>query len=170
MDKDEAEQIVQTNQERVFRMLARLVGSRDRVEDLAQEVFLRLFRALPLFRGEAALSTYIHRITVNVAQDEWARRRRHAKDLAIDEETLALTANSPSAEQRTADRQLLNLIETALEKLSYPERAALVLYHQEERSYAEIAKILDLPVGTVRTHLHRGREKVRAMVMERMTS
>jgi RNA polymerase sigma-70 factor (ECF subfamily) len=169
VDKDEAEQIVRTNQERVFRMLARLVGSRDRVEDLAQEVFLRLFRALPLFRGEAALSTYIHRITVNVAQDEWARRRRHAKDLAIDEETLALTGNSPSAEQRTADRQLLNLIEAALETLSYPERAAFVLYHQEERSYADIAKILDLPVGTVRTHLHRGREKVRAMVMEQMS-
>jgi RNA polymerase sigma factor (sigma-70 family) len=168
VNRDQAEEIVHANQERVFRMLARLVGSRDRLEDLAQEVFLRLFRALPLFRGEAALSTYIYRITVNVAQDEWARRRLHSRDLPIDEEAL-VAGGRPSPEQLTADRQLLKLVETALGSLSDPERAAFILYHQEERSYEDIAEILDLPIGTVRTHLHRGRQKLRATVLEKIT-
>ena len=65
----------------VFRTLVRLTGSREHVEDLAQEVFLRLFRALPGFREEALLSTYLYRITVNVAQDEWKRRRREDRPL-----------------------------------------------------------------------------------------
>ncbi|MBW8748627.1 MAG: sigma-70 family RNA polymerase sigma factor, partial [Acidobacteria bacterium] len=70
------DQIVQEHQQQVFRTLARLVNRRENLEDLAQEVFLRLYRALPTFRGEAMLSTYLYRITVNVAQDEWKRRRR----------------------------------------------------------------------------------------------
>ena len=60
----------------VFRTLTRLTGSAECVDDLAQEVFLRLYRALPGFRGEAQLSTYLYRIVINVAQEEWKRRRR----------------------------------------------------------------------------------------------
>ena len=60
----------------VFRTLLRLTGSREHLDDLAQDVFLRLYRALPSFRGEALITTYLYRIAVNVAQDEWKRRRR----------------------------------------------------------------------------------------------
>ncbi|HTZ58853.1 MAG TPA: sigma-70 family RNA polymerase sigma factor, partial [Acidobacteriaceae bacterium] len=70
------EQIVRDHQAMVFRTLVRLTGSREYIDDLAQEVFLRLYRALGGFRGEALLSTYLYRIIVNVAQDEWKRRRR----------------------------------------------------------------------------------------------
>src|SRR5271170_6162122 len=70
------EQIVQDHQAMVFRTLLRLTGSREYLEDLAQEVFLRLYRALPAFRGESLLTTYLYRIVVNVAQDEWKRRRQ----------------------------------------------------------------------------------------------
>jgi RNA polymerase sigma-70 factor (ECF subfamily) len=148
-------------------MLASLVGSPDRIEDLAQEVFLRLFRALPLFRGEAALSTYIHRITVNVAQDEWARRRHlQSRFRPLDAETVAVPDLSPSAEDRVARKQLLDLVDRSLQGLSLSERTVFILYHQEERSYHEIAQILDLPIGTVRTHLHRGRRKLKDIVRE----
>src|ERR1700748_1927113 len=72
----------------VFRMLVRLTGSRENVDDLAQDVFLRLYRALPSFRGEALLSTYLHRIVVNVAQDEWKRRKRiDQRQTSISDET-----------------------------------------------------------------------------------
>jgi RNA polymerase sigma factor (sigma-70 family) len=148
-------------------MLASLVDSRDRIEDLAQEVFLRLFRALPLFRGEAALSTYIYRITVNVAQDEWARRRHlQSRLLTLDDEAVAVPDLSPSAEEQAARKQLLELVDRSLQDLSQSERTVFILYHQEERSYQEIAQILDLPIGTVRTHLHRGRRKLKEIVQE----
>lgn len=150
----------------VFRTLMRLTGSREHVDDLAQEVFLRLYRALPAFRGEALLTTYLYRIIVNVAQDEWKRRRREDHPLvSISEEESdweeRLEHPSPDAEQQIAARQFRHSVEHQLQQLSAVERAVLVLYHQEERSYEQIAHALKLPIGTVRTHLHRGRKKLR---------
>lgn len=169
MDTDRAAEIVEAHQKRVFRMLASLIGRTDDIEDLAQEVFLRLFRALPLFRGEAQLSTYIYRIVVNVAQDEWGRRRRQrSTSVPLNDEAIAIAAPGPSGEQEIARKQLLQLVDACLRDLSQAERTAFVLYHQEERSYEQIATILDMPIGTVRTHLHRGRQKLKAMIQARV--
>lgn len=161
------EEIVREHQAMVFRMLVRLTGSREHVDDLAQDVFLRLHRALPSFRGEALLTTYLHRIVVNVAQDEWKRRKREdqrsdslSDDLSGWENRLAHP--SSNAEDQLATRELQFRVEEALGRLSPVERSILVLYHQEERSYHQIAESLRLPIGTVRTHLHRGRNKLRA--------
>jgi RNA polymerase sigma-70 factor (ECF subfamily) len=163
------EQIVRDHQQMVFRTLARLTGRRDGIEDLAQDVFLRLFRALPGFREEALVSTYIYRITVNVAQDEWKRRRRDRAHISISgeetgwEERLEHPARTP--EQSLSDSEFNQLVEAHLMNLSAAERAVLVLYHQEERSYEQIAAALGMPIGTVRTHLHRGRRKMRDALM-----
>ncbi len=168
MDADRAERIVEAHQKRVFRLLASLVGRTNDLQDLAQEVFLRLFRALPLFRGEAQLSTYIYRIVLNVAQDEWGRRRRpQLSSVSIDENGFAIADPASSAEHAIARREVLELVDTCLRNLSQPERAVFVLYHQEERNYQEIATILRIPIGTVRTHLHRARQKLKAMIQER---
>ena len=160
------EQIVRDHQAMVFRTLMRLVGSREHVEDLAQDVFLRLYRALPTFRGEAMLATYLYRITVNVAQDEWKRRRRDDRPLVSmtdDAEDWEERLQHPdaNAEEHFAERQLRQSVEEQLQRLSSIERAVLVLYHQEEQTYEQIALSLHLPIGTVRTHLHRGRKKLR---------
>ncbi len=179
------EQIVRDHQEMVFRTLLRLNGNREHLEDLAQEVFLRLYRALPTFRGEALLKTYLYRIVVNVAQDEWKRRRRVERPLVSISSTSSaeedfdweerLPHPSPDAEQQLAEREFQQSVERQLRRLSTVERAILVLYHQEERSYEQIADALGLPIGTVRTHLHRGRKKLReglreARVPERRTA
>jgi RNA polymerase sigma-70 factor (ECF subfamily) len=170
------EQIVRDHQAMVFRTLVRLTGSREHVEDLAQEVFFRLYKALPAFRGDALMTTYLYRITVNVAQDEWKRRRRLERPLvsmtaSFDddadfdwEERLAHPA--PDAEQQFAERQFRLSVEEQLQQLSAVERAVLVLYHQEERSYEQIAETLKMPIGTVRTHLHRGRRKLREGIQQ----
>jgi RNA polymerase sigma-70 factor (ECF subfamily) len=160
------EQIVQDHQTMVFSTLMRLTGSREHIDDLAQEVFLRLYRALPAFRGEALLSTYLYRIVANVAQDEWKRRRRDDLPLVsfTDEEggwEGRLQHPGLNAEQQFAERQFRYSVECQLQQLSPIERTILVLYHQEERSYEQIAQSLKLPLGTVRTHLHRGRKKLR---------
>ena len=160
----------------VFRTLARLTGRTDDLDDLAQNVFLRLFRALPGFRGEALVATYLYRITVNVAQDEWKRRQRtERKHVSLsacrdsDEGPQStwedrLAHPGPNALEQLEQGELQLLVEEHLNQLSSVERAVLVLYHQEERSYLQIAEILHLPLGTVRTHLHRGRARLKAAI------
>ena len=158
----------------VFRTLLRLAGSREHLDDLAQEVFLRLFRALPQFRGESLVTTYLYRIAVNVAQDEWKRRRKETRRLVSisDEETEwenRLQHPDRNAEEQLEEREFAGLVEEQLQRLSSIERSVLVLYHQEERTYEQIALALSLPIGTVRTHLHRGRKKLREGIQTQQT-
>jgi RNA polymerase sigma factor (sigma-70 family) len=176
------EQIVRDHQEMVFRTLLRLNGSREHIEDLAQEVFFRLYRALPAFRGEALLTTYLYRIVVNVAQDEWKRRRRVERPLVSISSAVSSNEDSESdwedrlahpgldAEEQLSQKQFQQLVERQLQHLSDVERTVLVLYHQEERSYEQIADALKLPMGTVRTHLHRGRKKLREGIQQQQTA
>lgn len=164
------EEIVREHQGMVFRTLTRMTGRHDGLEDLAQEVFLRLFRALPGFRNEALVSTYLYRITVNVAQNEWKRRKADRRNVSISDDAVAwgdrLKHPGQTPEQSLEERSFRALLEERLMELGTAERAVLVLYHQEEQSYQQIAEVLRMPIGTVRTHLHRGRRKLRE-AMER---
>ena len=165
------EQLVRDHQTMVFRTLLRLTGSREHIDDLAQDVFLRLYRALPSFRGEALISTYLYRIAVNVAQDEWKRRRRDDRShVSLSDETSAweerLAHPDRNAEQQIEERELQQSVEVQLQRLSQIERTIIVLYHQEERTYEQISYSLGMPIGTVRTHLHRGRKKLREAIQE----
>jgi RNA polymerase sigma factor (sigma-70 family) len=166
------EQLVRDHQAMVFRTLLRLTGSREHVDDLAQDVFLRLYRSLPSFRGEALITTYLYRIAVNVAQDEWKRRRRDDRShVSLSDETSAWEDRLPhpdrNAEQQIEEREFQQIVEEQLQRLSQIERTIIVLYHQEERTYEQISYSLGMPIGTVRTHLHRGRKKLREAIQER---
>jgi RNA polymerase sigma factor (sigma-70 family) len=169
------EQLVRDHQAMVFGTLLRLTGSREHVDDLAQEVFLRLYRALPGFRGEALITTYLYRIAVNVAQDEWKRRRREDRShISLSDETSnwedRLEHPDRNAEQQIEEREFQQLVEEQLQLLSQIERTVLVLYHQEERTYEQIAYVLSVPICTVRTHLHRGRKKLREAILKRQNN
>ncbi len=177
------EALVRDHQSMVFRTLSRMTGPGVHVEDLAQEVFLRLYRALPEFRGDSALSTYLYRIVVNVAQDEWKRRRRDREYVgptpaAPDDDSAEWLENQPgdalhgharTPEQLLSDSELQRAVDAALLSLSEPERAVLVLYHQEELSYEAISAALEMPINTVRTHLHRGRKRMGALVQAQLS-
>jgi len=170
---DDFAEIVREHEAMVFRTLARMLGSQEHVADLAQEVFLRLYRALPHFERRARLSTYVYRIVVNVAQDEWKRRSRPAnRALSLSDPASGwehrLPHPGPAPDTTIEHRQVWAFVQASLPHLSEPERAALVLYHQEELSYEEIARVLEMPIGSIRTHLHRGREKLARMVRERI--
>jgi RNA polymerase sigma factor (sigma-70 family) len=161
------ESIVAQHEATVFRTLARLTGDRDGLEDLAQEVFLRLFRALPHFREEAQLSTFLYRIVINVVNDEFRRRQQARRASSIEEdetETLAHPASGPA--QLLEKAQMREAVEAALQELSPRDRAILTLHYQEERSYEEIAAILDQPMGPVKTNLHRARERLKVIMKE----
>jgi RNA polymerase sigma-70 factor (ECF subfamily) len=171
------EEIVREHQSMVFRTLLRLTGDREQIEDLAQECFLRLYRGLESFRGQAKVSTYLYRIVVNVAQDAWKRRRKERAAIAepfVGEDGAALdwiegfAHTGPDAEHQLIERQMWEAVDAGLLELPAAERAVLVLYHQEECSYEAIAEALAMPIGTVRTHLHRGRQRLGELAGARM--
>lgn len=166
------EEVVREHQEFVFRTLARLTGSGEHVEDLAQEVFLRLYRGLEGFRGDAKLTTWLYRITLNVAQDEWKRRKKEQAATSFDDPEAGwaerIEGRSEDAEHMLSRKQTMAAVNAALGELSEVERAALVMFHQEECTYEQIAVTLKLPVNTVRTHLHRGRQKLKERLKEKM--
>jgi RNA polymerase sigma-70 factor (ECF subfamily) len=150
-----------------------MLGHTDAVPDLAQEVFLRLHRALPHFGHRARLSTYLYRIVVNVAQDEWKRRQRpDYRAASLSDEDAGwdrrLADQAPTAQAVLERREVHAAVDALLDRLPSAERAALVLFHQEGRRYDEIAAVLDVPVNTVRTHLHRGRNRLAGWLRERL--
>jgi RNA polymerase sigma-70 factor (ECF subfamily) len=167
------EEVVREHQEFVFRTLVRLTGRGEHVEDLAQEVFLRLYRGLESFRGDAKLTTWLYRITLNVAQDEWKRRKKEQVNTSFDDPDAGWAERIPGsdgdAEQILTRRQSMAAVNDALGELSEPERAVIVMFHQEECTYEQIAVVLKLPLNTVRTHLHRGRQKLKDKLKARLT-
>lgn len=167
------EEVVREHQEFVFRTLTRLTGAGAHVEDLAQEVFLRLYRGLGSFRGEAKLTTWLYRITLNVAQDEWKRRKKEQANTPFDDPEAGwaerIAGSESDAEQILSQRQTMAAVNHALGELSETERAAIVMFHQEECTYEQIALALKLPLNTVRTHLHRGRQKLKERLKERLS-
>ena len=171
----EFEEFVGKNSPRVFRLLYRLLGSSQNLEDLAQEVFLRLFRALSQFRGAAKLETFLYRIVINVATDERKRlAREREKVTSLDDEAAQwhdqLTNESDESPINTLVRMdFLAAVQQGLADVSDTERSCLVLFYQEGRSYKEISAVLRLPVGTVKTHLHRGRLRLRTHVQNYLT-
>jgi RNA polymerase sigma-70 factor, ECF subfamily len=166
------EEVVREHQQFVFRTLARLTGAGGHVEDLAQEVFLRLYRGLESFRGEAKLTTWLYRITLNVAQDEWKRRKKEQANTSFDDPDACwaerISGGDGDAEQILTQRQAMAAVNEALGELSENERAVIVMFHQEECTYEQIALVLKLPLNTVRTHLHRGRQKLKERLKGRL--
>jgi RNA polymerase sigma-70 factor, ECF subfamily len=163
---DDFTELVERHQTMVFRTLARLTGDREGLEDLAQEVFLRLFRALPHFRGQAQVSTFLYRIMVNLVNDEFRRRQKARRASPIEEEERTLEHSAPGPLELLEQSQRQEAVEAALLRLDPRDRAILTLHYQEGRAYEEIAAILDAPLGTVKTRLYRARERLKVMLKE----
>ncbi len=132
----------------VHRLLTRLVGPRPEREDLMQEVFVRLHRALPRYRGDAALATFLHQIAVRVAIDHLRARRRRPEPTAVLDEDLADVAASPA--QRFAQRAEIERAMALLDGLGAKQRIAFILREVLELSYPEIARLMGTFTTTAR--------------------
>jgi RNA polymerase sigma-70 factor (ECF subfamily) len=142
---------------RVFGLVYRIVGASD-AEEVAQDVFVRVFRGLPQFRGDSALGTWIYRLAVNAALSQVARRSRRSE---VSDEALAQVA-SPADIRR--DPRLAERVEAAMADLPAGYRAILVLHDVEGLSHEECAAILDCRVGTCKSQLHKARGKMRELL------
>jgi RNA polymerase sigma-70 factor (ECF subfamily) len=142
---------------RVFGMAHRIVGSSD-AEEVAQEVFVRVFRGLGSFRGDSALSTWIYRLTVNASLSHLAKRGRRQE---VGEEGLTEVPAPPVTER---DSALASRIEAALGRLPAGYRAILVLHDVEGLSHEECAAILECRIGTCKSQLHKARGRMRELL------
>jgi RNA polymerase sigma-70 factor, ECF subfamily len=142
---------------RVFGMAHRIVGPND-AEEVAQEVFVRVFRGLAAFRGDSALSTWIYRLTVNASLSHLARRGRRQE---ISDDNLPEVPATPEPER---DPGLAARIEACLERLPAGYRAILVLHDVEGLSHEECAAILECRVGTCKSQLHKARARMRELL------
>ncbi len=149
---------------RVYGLALRIVGTGD-AEEVAQEAFIRIFRGLAKFRGDAALSTWIYRLAVNAALSH--RTRRAGTRLPVDDNQGEAGMDSqPAAEPVGGDAVLRARLERALAELPAGYRTVVVLHDVEGLEHEEIAAILNCHVGTSKSQLHKARARLRAILAE----
>lgn len=164
--------VVEQHSDRVFRLAYRLTGNRPDAEDLTQEVFVRVFRSLDTFTetSTGSFEGWLHRITTNLFLDQARRRQRVRFDQLSTERADQLAAPAPGPAAAIGDRTFDDDIEHALAQLPLDFRVAVVLCDIEGMSYDEIADIVGVKVGTVRSRIHRGRTQLRDLLAHRAPS
>lgn len=145
----------------VYGMVWRMAPDRGQVDDLAQEVFLKVHRGLPYFRGEARLSTWIYRIVMNVCREARGRPRVEVPMTGRDGETVV----EPASQDRAfAGIEVRDRVEKALAQLPEPYRMIIAAHHLKGIQYEALAEALNMPLGTVKTHLHRAKRRLREIL------
>lgn len=167
-------ELVRRYERPVFSLIYRMVRNRELAEDLAQDTFVKVLNALGTYRPEFKFSSWVFKIANNVAIDQLRRRELETLSLegsphattpdAVEATTLELGTGGESALDEVANRELGGEIERAIAKLRPEYRTCILLRHVEDRSYEEIAEVMDLPLGTVKTYIHRARHELRAML------
>jgi len=157
-------ELVKKYEKQVYNFAYRLTGNYDDANDVAQDAFLRVFNAIGSFRGDASFSTWLFRITTNVFLDERKRARAHPHSsldeyLELDESSVARQIEDPAPNPETVmeERERAQVLQQTINDLPEYQRAMVMLYHTQQKSYEEIAEIMDLPIGTVKSRLNRAR-------------
>ena len=174
-DESAFNELVITYERRVYGLVFRMLGRRDEAEDLSQEVFVQVFKAIDQFRGESKLSTWIYRIAVNLCKNRTKYlSRRHAgeqDDIDAMAERVPMTAARAATvgdvsrpDELVEGMQLEEIVKRAIQKLEPEFREALILADVEDMPYEEIAQIMNVPVGTVKSRIHRARAQLKALV------
>ena len=160
------DEVVLQHSARVYRLAYRLTGNRHDAEDLTQEVFVRVFRSLSSYTP-GTFEGWLHRITTNLFLDQARRKQRIRFDALAEDADSRMPGRMPSPDTQVADRLFDDDVEAALSALPPDFRAAVVLCDIEGLSYEEIADVLDLKLGTVRSRIHRGRAMLRKALSHR---
>ncbi len=166
-DKHAFEMLVLKYQRKLIRLLSRFIRDANEVEDVAQEAFIKAYKALPNFRGESAFYTWLYRIGINTAKNylvAMGRRAPTSTDSNAEEaeelgkSELLVDVNTPENEMMS--RQVAKTVNQSLEKLPEDLRTAITLREIEGLSYEEIALMMNCPIGTIRSRIFRAREAI----------
>ena len=162
--------IVDAYQARVTGFVRRMVQSGEEAEDITQEVFIRAFQGMGRFDGRSSLRTWLFRIAYNLCVDASRKRTRSAQELSLEDgetsETLEVSDGRWNPETVVLDDELMSVVERAVGTLSEKLRTVLLLHDKEELGYDELAGMLGIPVGTVKSRLFLARAHVQKAVEE----
>jgi RNA polymerase sigma-70 factor (ECF subfamily) len=159
-DLDSFNQLVIRWERPIYALAYRVIGREDEARDVCQEAFLRAFRALPGFKGQAKFSSWLYRITLNLCRD-WIRRQRRTPVAQLPEdvdvaEMAAARGPVESIEDLVARRELSAVVEEAMALLPDEQRTAIILKEYHGMTFQEIADLQDCPLSTVKTRLYQG--------------
>ena len=169
-DLDSFNQLVLRWERPIYALAYRVIGREEDARDVAQETFLRAFRALSGFKGQAKFSSWLYRITLNLCRD-WIRRERRTPVAqppeGVDLIELAGEANpSESVEELVSRRELSRVVAKAMSSLPEDQRTAIILKEYHGLTFQEIADLLDCPLSTVKTRLYQGLTVLRKHLVE----
>ena len=172
------ETLIQQYEHPVYSLVSRLADNPADAADVVQEVFIKVFRNVKAFRGESSLKTWIYRIAVNQARNHrrwFSRHKRQEVGLEADtgsnqscQDWIADTGPSPF--EQTSDQETRDLVERALQEVAPVFRSALVLREIEGLSYEQIAEVLEISLGTVKSRILRGRDALRKDLAQKLES
>ena len=167
-DQSAFEQLVRLYEKRVYALTSRMCRNSADAEEAAQEAFLAAWQGLPFFRGDSSFSTWLYRLASNACVDILRREGRRQPNLSLDDEDAAtdLPDGSLSPHDEAERSELRQQIEDGLAALPPDYRQVLILRELHQRSYDEIADILSLDLGTVKSRINRGRKRLRKILLE----
>lgn len=170
-DSESFNQLVQRWERPIYALAYRTIGRGEDARDVCQETFLRAFRALPGFRGQAKFSSWLYRIALNLCHD-WIRRERRAPVVQLPEDVdlmdlAAAAEGSESIEDLVARADLARLVERAMDVLPEEQRTAIVLKEYHGLTFQEIADVVGCPLSTVKTRLYQGLTVLRRELAKR---
>ena len=163
-DREAFGALVEQYRDNVYRLAYRMCGNAYDADEAAQEAFVAAWRALPNFRGDAKFSTWLYRLTTNAAIDVMRREKRH--QTVGDGEMIDLADDADSPQETVERTEQQEAVQEALATLSEEYREVLLLRYMEELDYAEIAEVLQLPSGTVKSRINRAKAALKAALLK----
>lgn len=168
------ESLVEAYQKKVFNIALRMVGNYDDAGDMAQEVFIRIFKSIGNFKGQSLFSTWVYRITANVCMDE-LRKRKNKKVLSIDEEIRLedggmkreIEDGRPAPDVAVERNELRKAVDEAIKSLPQDHKIVIILRDIQGFSYEEMTGILKCPEGTVKSRISRARQALKEILKTR---
>ncbi|UJF32448.1 RNA polymerase sigma factor [Paenibacillus hexagrammi] len=158
--------MVERHKNYIYTLIYKMVEHRETAEDLTQEVFVKLYRSLPGFRGESKLTTWLYRMTVNMVSDYRRTQKRKPYVALLDKMKGWLTEPKEQPEQMTLIKDERQQIQNLLAGLPDKYRVILYLYHYKQLSYQEMSQVTGLPVKTIETRLYRGKALLKQKWLE----
>lgn len=170
-DIEAFEELIEAYQKKVFNIAFRMIGNYDDASELAQEVFIKIFKGIKSFKEESTFSTWVYKITTNVCLDE-LRKTRNKKSISLDEELklddgevqIQIVDQRPSPETLFEQKEIKKTVKKAIDNLSHEHRIVIILRELNGLNYEEIAKILKCPVGTVKSRINRAKQELKEIL------
>lgn len=155
----------------IYNVALRMAGNRDDTEDMTQEILIKVFRSLASFKGNSKFSTWIYRVAVNTCLDE-LKKKKNKTHISLDadfgnddgESRIEIRDETPSPEKRAEQRELREIVASAISKLSDEHKTVIVLRDLRGLSYSEIAEILGCSDGTVKSRINRARAQLKGIL------